>query len=117
MQRRLSGLDDIERVADTSDLIVYAAFVTVHAPQGMMRLFGEECVTFYHAFKAGKERSVGVSFGYPYIHYDSMDNADAFINAYNINPETMRGFVDAIFGECELEGLSPVLLDPIANTK
>ena len=117
MQRRLSGLDDMNEVARSSDLIVYAAFVGVHAPAGAMRLVGEECRTFYHAFKAGKEKSVGVSFGYPYIHYDTMDNADVFLNAYNMNPEVMRAFVGAIFGDFEIVGNSPVLLEPRANTR
>ena len=117
MQRRLCGLADMNRVAEQSDLIIYATFVGVHAPAGMMRLFGEECTTYYHAFKAGKEKSIGVSFGYPYVHYDTMDNADVFINAYNMNENTMRAFVSAMFGEIEICGKSPVLLEPRANTK
>ena len=117
MQRRLSGLDELNAISEKSDLIVYAAYVAVHAPAGAMRLVAEECRTFYHAFKAGKEKSVGVSFGYPYIHYDTMDNADTFINAYNMNPEVMRAFVSAIFGEFPIVGKSPVLLEPRANTR
>lgn len=117
VQRRLSGLADMQRVAEDSDLIIYAAYVAMHAPAGAMRLFGDECKTYYHAFKAGKEKSIGVSFGYPYIHYDTMENADTFINAYNMHPDAMRAFVDAIFGDIEICGKSPVLLEPRANTK
>ena len=46
-----------------------------------------------------------------------MENADTFINAYNTSPEAMQSFVEAIFGEIEIVGNSPVLLEPRANSK
>ena len=112
MQRRLKSTPELEKISADSDLIIYAAFVEGHIPKGGMRLFGEECETYYYAFNHGKEKSIGVSFGYPYIHYDIMENADAFVNAYNKSPEAQRAFVEAIFGEIEFLGKSPVLLEP-----
>jgi len=112
MQRRLKNTPELERISADSDLIIYAAFVESHIPKGGMKLFGKECETYYYAFNHGKEKSIGVSFGYPYIHYDIMENADAFVNAYNKSPEAQRAFVEAIFAEIEFLGKSPVLLEP-----
>ena len=117
MQRRLKSSAELKAISDNSDLIIYAAYVNSHEPAGEIRLFGEECKTYYHAFNHGKEKSIGVSFGYPYIHYDAMENADTFINAYNTSPAAMESFVEAIFGEIEIVGNPPVLLIPRANTR
>jgi len=116
MQCRLKSTPELENIAKDSDLIIYAAYVGPHHPKGGLRLFGEECQTFYYAFNHGKERSIGVSFGYPYVHYDIMENADAFINAYGTSAESQIAFVEAILGEIEITGKSPVLLEPRANS-
>ncbi len=117
MQRRLKNTPELKEISDNSDLIIYAGYVAMHAPKGALRLMGEECQTYYYAFNHGKEKSIGVSFGYPYIHYDTMENADTFINAYCTAPESMEAFVEAIFGEIEIVGKSPVLLIPRANSR
>ncbi len=117
MQRRLKSGAELKNISDNCDLIIYAAYLQMHAPAGYPRFFGDECASFYHAFNHGKEKSIGVSFGYPYIHYDTMDNVDTFINAYNPQPETMEAFVEAILGEIEIVGKTPVLLEPRANSK
>ena len=117
MQRRLKSGAELKYISDNCDLIIYAAYLQMHAPAGYPRFFGDECASFYHAFNHGKEKSIGVSFGYPYIHYDTMDNVDTFINAYNPQPETMEAFVEAILGEIEIVGKTPVLLEPRANSK
>jgi len=117
MQRRLKNARELKAMSDDSDLIIYAAYLAPHAPAGALRLVGEECRTFYYAFNHGKEKSIGVSFGYPYIHYDSMENADTFVNAYCTAPESMEAFVQAIFGEIPFTGKSPVKIIPDANTR
>ncbi len=117
MQRRLKSAFELKEISDSSDLIIYAADVHMHAPAGLMRLYGDEAYTYYHAFNHGKEKSIGVSFGYPYVHYDTMENAPAFINAYNALPETMEAFVAAILGEIEIVGKTPVLLEPRIATR
>lgn len=83
-----------------------------HKPKGGAGLFGEECKTFLHAFTSGKEKSIGVSMGHPYLHYDYMEGVDTFINAYDMSAEMMEVFVEAIFGEIPLVGKSPVNLIP-----
>ena len=116
IQRRLKSSAELKEISDNSDLIVYAAYVAMHMPKGYLRLFGDECQTFYYAFNHGSEKSVGVSFGYPYVHYDSMEAANAFVNANHISDISQEAFVEAIFGEIGFEGNSPVDIIPRANT-
>ena len=117
LQRRLKNSAELKAISDENDLIIYAAYVGMHAPAGALRLFGDECHTFYHAFNHGKEKSIGVSFGYPYVHYDTMENAPTFVNAYSASRESMEAFVKAIFGEIPCAGKSPVLLIPRVNAR
>ena len=117
IQRRLKSTPELKTISDNSDLIIYAAYVAPHQPLGAMRLFGEEARTFFYAFNHGKEKSIGVSFGYPYVHYDTMENAPTFVNAYSPAPEAMESFVQGIFGEIEMLGKSPVLLIPRVSTR
>ncbi len=112
MQRRLSSFNEIKQISDTNDLIIYAGYIKTHTPKGGMVFFGDECETFHFAFSHGKEKSIGVSFGYPYIHYDYMGNCDTFINAYSLSPDIMKAFAEAIFGEIPIVGKSPVKLKP-----
>ncbi len=112
MQRRLKNNEELEAISAQSDLILYVGYVGCHKPKGGAGLFGEECKTFLHAFTSGKEKSIGVSMGYPYLHYDYMEGVDTFINAYDMSAEMMEVFVEAIFGEIPLVGKSPVNLIP-----
>ena len=111
MQRRLTSEAEIKRISEESDLIIYATYVAGHEPLGGLALFGEECRTYLWAFSHGKEKSIGMSFGYPYIHYDIMENADMFINTYGQSPELMQSAVEAIFGEIPFKGTAPVNLE------
>lgn len=114
-QRRLDSDEEIRNIARDSDLIIYAAYVADHAPYGGMNLYGDECKTYFHAFTSGKEKSIGVSFGWPYIHYDIMEQCDTFVNAYGKSRELIEAFVESIFGEIEFKGKSPLKLEPDEN--
>ena len=110
MQRRLKNHRELKLLAEDSDLILYATYVGFHAPMGAPFLFGDECKTYFYALSSGREKSIGLSMGYPYIHYDIMENADTFINTYAKSKESMKAFVKAIYGEIPIEGKSPVEL-------
>ncbi len=60
----------------------------------------------------GNAKSIGVSFGYPYVHYNIMDGANTFVNAYSNSREQMEAFVEALYGEIPMAGVSPVYLEP-----
>lgn len=108
VHRRLANEGELKAISDRSDLIIYAAYVAGHEPFGMMSLYGDEAKTYLFAFSHGKEKSIGVSFGYPYIHYDFMENADVFVNTYGQSPALMKALTEAIFGEIPFRGTSPV---------
>ena len=117
LQRRVSSAAEMDEIDKTSDLIIYAVYVFPHKPKGHMGLYGDECATYLHAFSKGQTKSLGLSMGYPYIHYDIMGNAETFINAYGWAPELMDAFVEAIFGEIPIVGKSPIKIipDPLWN--
>lgn len=112
LQRRIQNSAEMQEIDQTSDLIIYAVFVGPHKPKGHMGLYGDEVATYLHALTAGREKSIGLSMGYPYIHHDILGNADTFINAYGSSPELMDAFVEAVYGEIEITGKSPVKLKP-----
>lgn len=112
MQRRLKTPEELKKISEESDLIIYAVYIAPHKPRGGMALFGDECFTYFHAFSSGNEKSIGVSMGYPYVHYNIMENANTFINTYGKSPDCMKAFTQAIFGEIEITGESPVNLIP-----
>ena len=112
MQRRVSSDAEMKRIDETSDLIIYAVYVAPHQPKGFMTLYDEECNTYLYAFSRGAEKSIGVSLGYPHMHFEILGNADTFINTYGRSPELMEAFVAGIFGEIPIVGNSPVQLYP-----
>ena len=61
-----------------------------------------------YSFTEGLEKSVGVSLGVPYLHYNFMDDALVFANLYSPSAEIQRAFVAALYGEKKFLGVSPV---------
>ncbi len=111
MQRRIDSFEDAEKIANEYDLIVYAGYINFHAPKGAPSFFGDEFWSLRHAFVYGKEKSVGVSLGYPHIMYNFMDDAFVFANLYSLSPEMQKAFVKGIFGDIKFIGKSPIDLD------
>lgn len=103
---------EVEILAQENDLIVYAVYIAPHRPMGMPTLYGKQLETYFNAFSFGKEKSIGVSMGYPYVHIDFMGGADTFLNIYATNPEAMKAFVKVIYGELEPTTKSPVDITP-----
>ncbi len=111
LRRRLESFEEAEAIANEYDLIIYTGYINMHAPKGAPSFYGDEFWSLRHAFVYGKEKSVGVSLGYPHIMYNFMDDAHTFVNAYNLAPETQKAFVKGIFGDIPFVGKSPVELD------
>ncbi len=102
------GIDE----AAKSDLIIYVGYVAMHRPMGLPTLYGNQLSMFIHAFSKGREKSIGVSMGYPYLHFDVMTGAETFVNIYSPDPEAQRAFVKGIYGEIPFVGKSPFDLEP-----
>ena len=111
----IDGISDREfmkALAESEDLIVYAGYIAPHRPMGMPSLYGEKFETYINAFTYGKEKSVGVSMGYPYMHIDIMAGANTFFNLYSTNERSQVAFVKALYGEIEASTNSPVDIKP-----
>lgn len=101
----------VRKLAEDNDLIVYAAYVAPHRPMGLPSLYGDVMETYFNAFTFGKEKSIGVSMGYPYLCHDAMAGANTFLNIYSTNPEAQKAFVKAIYGEITPTTESPLDLE------
>lgn len=112
LQHRVDEPLDMERVDMESDLILYVVYVAPDLPKGHPGLYGAECAGCQFTFSQGQKKSIGISMGYPYIHYDLLGNAETFINTYGYTDELIESCVKVIFGEQKAEGVTPVKLDP-----
>ncbi len=105
--------EQLRELSETEDIIIYACYMSKSRPQGMSFYSSKEDMsTLFHSLSYGAEKTVVASFGQPSIYYNYFENADAFINAYSPDIGTMRAFVDAILGDFEFTGKSPVRLTP-----
>ena len=110
----MGDIDDkliVKKLAEENDLIIYAAYVSSHRPMGLPSLYGPKMETFFNAFSFGKDKSIGVSMGYPYLCYDAMGGSDVLINTYSTNPEALKAFVKVVYGEIKPTTNSPVDLE------
>lgn len=106
----------MEDYSNKYDLIVYATFLAMGKPSGMP-FFSQNLSTLFNSYSYGTDKSVAVSFGAPSIYYNYFETAPAFVNAYSADEATMCAFVDAILGENEFTGISPVALKPSFSRK
>ena len=103
---------EAKTLSDTSDLLLYCAFIGPHKPIGLPCLSGNKLKTYFNAFVHGKEKSIGVSMGYPFMHIDFMGGAETFLNIYNPGPQALKALVKVLYGEIEAKGKSPVDIEP-----
>lgn len=108
LRDRLETFSDVKNVAAESDLIVYAGYIDHHKPKGAPSFYGDVFWSLRYSFTEGLEKSVGVSLGVPYLHYNFMDDALVFANLYSPSAEIQRAFVAALYGEKKFLGVSPV---------
>ena len=104
--------DHYDQMVDEHDLVIYCGHISQHRPVGMPSFYDEKMMCFWHAFTRDNHKAIGVSTGYPYIHYDSMAAANTFVNLYSYDKETLEAFVAAIYGEIPFCGKSPVDIEP-----
>lgn len=110
--RKGKPLDELKRISENSDLIVYAGYIMRYCPEGPGSFFGDEVLTFHYALCHGREKSVGVGLGSPFMYFDFYSNFPAFINAYNNSDETQQAVVAAMYGEIDFCGKEPFKLIP-----
>ena len=111
LRRSLTSWNELQEIADNNDLILYLGNLGFHNPKGKCSFYGDEFWSLRYAFTAGLEKTVAASLGYPYIHYEFMDDAPAFVNCYKATPQIQEALVEAIYGEIPFKGVSPVNLN------
>lgn len=97
---------------DDKDLVIFAGFVGMHQPLGLPALFHDELRPYHYAFSYGKEKIVGLSLGYPFLHIDSMEGADTFVNIYSPSASCQKAFVRAVYGEIPFTKESACDIEP-----
>ena len=103
----------LKEISETSDLIIYACFISWTEPSGFPGYSQErEMNTLFNSLSYGTEKSVVVSFGHPSVYYNYFYGFHGFINMYGLSNESIDAFVDGIFGKFEFTGKSPVALKP-----
>ena len=107
LQRRLESYPEISEIAEQNDLILYVSYTMTHQPMGGLGLYAEECATYFFALHAGREKSIGVSFGNPYIYYDYCNNFPTYIHAFGATAQSQEAVVKALLGEIPFEGFFP----------
>ena len=108
LRRRPESFADVVDAAEHSDLIIYAGYIGHFAPKGAPSFYEDEFWSLRYAFTAGREKSIGISLGYPFIHYFFMDDAESFVNLYTSDSRVQEAFVAAVFGEIPFSGTAPI---------
>lgn len=98
------------------DLIIYATYIGMHAPRGGPHFYGEKCSMLWDVMTVEREKSVAVSFGDPDIYFNYFSAAPTFVNCYNLNKETMVGFVRGLYGDNQFTDFAPFPLNRITRT-
>ena len=98
------------------DLIIYATYIGMHAPRGGPHFYGEKCSMLWDVMTVEREKSVAVSFGDPDIYFNYFSAAPTFVNCYNLNKETMIGFVRGLYGDNQFTDFAPFPLNRITRT-
>ena len=63
----------------------------------------DERESYNFILHSGAEKSIGVSFGDPYICFDEFTILDTFINAFNLTPDAQKAVVRGILGEIPMK--------------
>lgn len=111
--RRISASGaELKKLVETEDLLLFVTYIGPHQPVGMPCLSGTPARVYSHAFSEGNEKSIGVSTGYPYVHYDLMQGANTFFNIYSKAPASQIAFVQTLYGELPINTKSPIEVEP-----
>jgi len=103
---RRDDMADILDIADTFDLILIQAYITVRTGSGFIGLLARE-TEFLDRLVKKDPPSIVVSFGSPYI-VAGFRRPDAYIAAYDGSEATLRAVADGLFGGIGFRGRLPV---------
>ncbi|MCH6255004.1 hypothetical protein MLD52_00485 [Puniceicoccaceae bacterium K14] len=109
--RRNCNSGSIAAIARDYDRIIYLVERQFHRPLGLMDFSGEESHSVWAALTVGREKSVVINFGSPFLSKFYFDRAPALFNAYSSVPFCVDAVCDLLLGNAKAPGVSPVDLD------
>lgn len=112
LRRSITTPQDMHEVSQNYDLIVYASYIGPHNPMGMPAFSGDDCKTFWWVLTEGKEKSIGVSLGYPFMYYNYYQTCPTYINTFGSSKENVEECVKGMYGEFEISTTSPFPIKP-----
>ena len=110
----IQSAEHIRKIDEENDLIMYFAHIAPHSPYGGSTFLMEKATQFLNVLKFGKEKSICVGTGSPFVFYDWFSTCHNFLNVYAYDAETLKMLVRGIYGECEFEGKCPYDPNPLA---
>jgi beta-N-acetylhexosaminidase len=96
---------------DQFDKIIVAFENRYFSPLGASMLKDKEVMRLWTMGMLPAEKIIAISYSNPYYVNYYFDNASIRINAYSIDQFSQKAVVDALTGEIEFIGTSPVKLD------
>lgn len=101
-------VDHLQWKQPNYDLVIFALCRTFHQPQGPLDFWGREAVSIWASNAGDANKIVVCSFGTPYLYKYYKVSGLTYLNAYDCYEHTFKNFADALFGDSEPEGKSPV---------
>lgn len=102
--------DDLEKLSDKYDNIVFALCRTFHQPIGPMDFWGEEATSIWASNTSDKNKTMILNFGTPYMYKYYKKSGYTYVNTYAFDSSTVESVVKAVMGDIEFEGKSSVKL-------
>jgi len=90
------------------DVLLFCLERQFHRPLGPMELFGEDARNLWSACMCGREKTIAVGFGSPYLIPWYFETASTAINAYSAVPACQEAVAAALCGEAGFPGTMPV---------
>jgi|TARA_B110000908_G_scaffold172777_1_gene243119 beta-N-acetylhexosaminidase len=91
------------------DILLFCIERQFHRPLGPMDFFGEDSRNLWAACLVGREKTVAVGFGSPYLVPWYFEEASAALNVYSVVPACQHAVAAALCGEIACTGVDPVV--------
>lgn len=98
----------LNRTEPEFDILLFCLERQFHRPLGPMEMFGEDARNLWAACMAGREKTVAVGFGSPYLVPWYFETAAAAVNAYSSVPACQEAVAAALCGDRPFTGTMPV---------
>jgi len=98
----------LEECEPRFDILLFCLERQFHRSLGPMDFFGEDARNLWSACMAGREKTIAVGFGSPYLVPWYFETAATAVNLYSCVPASLEAAVRALCGEIPFPGSMPV---------